>query len=188
MNTISASAGRLFVAPTMLVIVAAVVLTGCAAFSGDGASPDRIARAPTQSDVVEVVAIYDPFPWLFNPDDDTDKVLGIRIRSLFLISAKTKKGVFGDGTLRMTLYGVQHPPGSRPVRERLHEWQFDKVQAVNSRVAKKTWMGYGYMFDLAWPEEMDLAGREIALGIDYIRADGKLVRERPKYFQVMAGR
>ncbi len=187
MNTISASAGRPFVAPTIAAIVAGVALTGCATFLGDGASPEQIARAPTESDIVEVVAIYNPFPWLFSPDDDASRAVGIRIRSLFLISGKTKKGVFGDGTLRMTLYGVQHPPGSRPVREKLYEWQFDKVQAVDSRVAKKTWMGYGYMFDLAWPEEMDLAGREIALGIDYIRTDGKLVRERPKYFQVMAG-
>jgi len=187
MNTISASAGRLLVPPTIAAIVAGVVLAGCAAFPGDDASPAQIARAPTQSDIVEVVAIYDSYPWLFDPDDDTGKAVGIRIRSLFLISAKTKKGVFGDGTLRMTLFEVQHPPGSRPVREKLHEWQFDKVQAVNSRVTKKTLMGYGYMFYLAWPEEMDLAGREIALGIDYIRTDGKLVRERPKYFQVMAG-
>ncbi|HUW81392.1 MAG TPA: hypothetical protein VMZ31_01195 [Phycisphaerae bacterium] len=187
MNTISASAGRVFLASTIAAIVAGVVLTGCAAFPGDGASPGQIARAPTQSDIVEMVAIYDPFPWLFDPDDDTGKVVGIRIRSLFLISGKTKKGVFGDGTLRMTLYVVQHPPGLRPVREKLYEWQFEKVQAVNSRVAKKTWMGYGYMFDLPWSEEMDLTGREIALGIDYIRTDGKLVRERPKYFQVMAG-
>jgi hypothetical protein len=134
-----------------------------------------------------VVAIYDPFPWLFDPDDDTDKALGIRIRSLFLISAKTKKGVFGDGTVRMTLYAVQRSPESRPVREKLHEWKFDEAQAVASRVAKKTWMGYGYMFDLVWPEQINLAGQEIALGIDYIRTDGKLVRERPKYFRVMVG-
>jgi len=187
MNTIYASAGRVCVAPTTAVIMTAVVLTGCAGFLGDGASPGQIARAPTQSNIVEIIAIYDPLPWLLDPDDDTGKPLGIRIRSLFLVSGETKKGVFGDGILRMTLYGVRHTSGSRSVREKIHEWQFDKDQAVASRVAKKTWMGYGYMFDLTWPEEMSLAGQEIALGIEYQRTDGKVVRERPKYFRVMVG-
>jgi hypothetical protein len=187
MNTICANVARRRLAPTIAAVATGILLAGCAAFSGGPASPDRIARAPTEADIVDVVAIYDPFPWLFDPADDTDKVLGIRVRSLFLISAKSKKGVFGDGTLRMTLYQVQHPPGSRPVRQKLHEWKFDATEAVNSRVAKKTWMGYGYMFDLVWPEHLNLAGREIALSIDYTRTDGKIVRERPRHFRVVAG-
>jgi hypothetical protein len=149
--------------------------------------PERIAKAPTISDIVRVLPFYDLAPWLTHPEAESFKPLGIRIRSLFLISDKTQKGVFGDGTLRMVLYRIRREPGEPPIRQKVHEWSFDPEQAVPYRVAKETFLGYGYQFDLVWPEDLQLGGSELALVIEYLRSDGKVVRADPKYFKVLPG-
>lgn len=172
-------------------LASCLALLGCAddqrLGSGDWLKREQIANAPTESDIVRVFPVYDPVPWLVRRDDDSGEPIGIRISAVYLISDRTSKGVFGDGLLRMILYRISHPAGARSVRQKINEWQFDSQQAVVWRVTKPSWMGYGYQFDLIWPGDLDLPGREIALAIEYVRADGRAVRSVPKHFKVPIG-
>jgi len=170
-------------------LASCLLLLGCAdgGRAGDWHNAEQIANAPTESDIVRVFPVYEPTPWLVRQDDDSGEPIGIRVSSLYLISNRTGKGVFGDGLLRVVLYRITSPPGARPVRRKVKEWQFDCQQAVPWRVTKPSWMGYGYQFDLVWPADLELAGCEIALAIEYVRADGRVVRSTPKHFEVPTG-
>jgi hypothetical protein len=172
-------------------LVSCLVLLGCAdgrrAGDADWHKSGQIANAPTESDIVRVFPVYDPVPWLVRQDDDSGQPIGIRVSAVYLISDRTSKGVFGDGLLRMVLYRITYRPGAETVRTRVNEWQFDSQQAVAWRVTKPSWMGYGYQFDLVWPDDLDLPGCEIALAIEYVRTDGRVVRSTPKHFKVPTG-
>ncbi|MFQ6047883.1 MAG: hypothetical protein ACE5K7_00780 [Phycisphaerae bacterium] len=151
---------------------------------GNRLSPQQVMRIPTESDIVRVLAMYDADPWLVTRTAESFRAEGIRIRSLYLISAKTNKGVFGDGLIRVLLYRLDRDGR----RHKLQEWQFDRQQALPWRATERSWLGYGYQFDLAWPKQLDLAGQEIVIIVEYVRSDGTVVRSTPKHFLVPKGR
>ena len=174
----------------------ALVLGLCVAgFSGCASPPSgvtrsqwhtdaAIARAGTESDIIKILAMYNKSPWLRRVDADIPLPVGLRISSLYLISQQTGKGVFGEGLLRITLHRVERQPGGSRLMEKVAQWEYTVEQAVDWRVNKQSWMGYGYQFDLRWPEDVDVRGQALALRIEFARRDGKVVRAIPKHFRV----
>lgn len=138
-------------------------------------SPADVARMPTQPNVVNVLAIYNPYTcWIWNPDKS--RVRGVRVGSLYLIGPDYT-GVFGDGVIRPRVYVMERDDDGRKVPKLVKEWSLDVAQAVEFRAKKKTKLGWGYGLFLDWGD-LDLGGREIRVVIAFERGDGQVVTSK----------
>jgi len=171
----------------ILAFAACIACIGCADLgSGQWESGEAVAWARTTVDVERVLALYEKSPWLIERDADVPVAVGIRVSSLYLISSKTGKGVFGDGTIRFILQSAERVGSHTKRGAKLCEWRFDQQEAVDWRVTERSWMGNGYQFDLPWPDGVDPRDEAVALTVEFLRSDGKIVRSSPKYFRVPA--
>ncbi len=144
---------------------------------------EEVRNAPLESDIVNVYAHYNLFPWLqFDPTDPRPQ--GFMISSLFLVSARTSKGAFADGVITVKLYRVDRDEQRRQTRTLVHTWQFDPRQALPYRAVKRTVVGQGYQLHLRWPDDLDLVNREIVAIVEFTRLDGKVIRSAPKFLKV----
>jgi hypothetical protein len=144
---------------------------------------DEVEHAPLESDIVQVNAHFNLFPWLqFDPTDPRPQ--GLMISALFLVSSKTSKGAFADGLISVRLYRVDSDPQHQETRSLVHTWQFTPQQAMPFRAVKRTVVGQGYQLHLRWPKELDLVDREIVLIVEFTRLDGKIIRSGAKFLKV----
>jgi len=182
--------GALF--PSCLVVVGGL-------FAGCNVPPhvQQTVNAPLFDDVMAIMCTIRPKPWLNFDMSNPTRVNGIAI-NMYLISASTQKGVFGAGTIRVTLYESQPVSATTSsgagagtaryvVGNKLHEWVLPPDKAMPFRVLRRperTYvMGDGYQLRLSWGD-LNLAGRRVGLSIEYQRTDGRVVRRPPFWLQV----
>jgi hypothetical protein len=135
-------------------------------------------------------------PWLnFDPAHPA-RVNGLAV-NVYLVSASTQKGVFGAGTIRVVMF--EDLSGSRgrdaggkvdledAIGKKLYEWELTPEQATPYRVLrranKKHVLGDGYQLRLSWGD-LDLAGKNVALQLEYVRGDGQRVVRKPFWLQI----
>ncbi len=168
------------------------LLAGCgqpqSGLDGGSSDPYRmsvrdVAQAPLAPDIVEVHTHYNLFPWLqFDPADSRPQ--GFMISALFLVSARTEKGAFGDGVITVRLFRVERDARPRDARVLVHTWTFTPQEALPFRSTKRTVVGMGYQLRLRWPEDVDLTGEEVVVFVEFARPDGKVIRSGPKSLKV----
>lgn len=174
--------------------MAVMLLAGCAPQPGQPtgsvqAAPSKdpyrmsiqeVEQAPLDPDIVQVHTHYNSiFPWLqFDPTDPRPQ--GFMISALFLISSKTNKGTFGDGTITVKMYRVDRDAQRRETRTLVQTWDFNPQQALPYRATKRTIVGQGYQLRLRWREDLDLVNREIVVIVEFTRPDGKVIRSGAK--------
>jgi len=103
---------------------------------------------------------------------------------LYLVSAKTRKGAFADGLIRVKLYRVDRDGPGQERRHLVHVWEFTPEQALPYRALRRTYLGYGYQLHLRWPEDCDVIGKEICVVVEFVRPDNKVISSRPKFMRV----
>jgi hypothetical protein len=166
-----------------------LMLSGCEGVVGrDEQSRDR-GEPPTveevermlEPNVLGVSCIYEPFnPWIRN--EDRSEVRGIVIGGLYLEGPKVK-GVFGDGIIRPKLFVAYRDENGKKQWKLAKKWSFDVEEAMPFRAKKEKLYGWGYSLFLNWGD-LNLAGREIRMTVDFERRDGRIVRSGKKDFRV----
>lgn len=137
---------------------------------------------PTRDDIVSIRIIWGDLPWIFDADN---RAIGVKALTYF-VSAETERGSFVDGTISAALYRVDITRGGRSQRTLLHEWRFDRREALGHRLRRKYVMGYAYGMMLVWPETLDLIGRPVEFVFTYERRDGHMIGSGRKRLRVPA--
>lgn len=149
----------------------------------DNPTPSQVARVPTEPNIIQVITSYRNPPWLYTTDKS--RVCGIHVAGLYL-SGPDGKGVFGDGIIRPKLYVLERGEDGRKTPRLVHEWKFDVHDAIPYRGKRRRLQGWGYGFPLHWGE-LDLAGKEIRLVVEFERSDGQVIASGKKDDVVPAG-
>lgn len=153
-----------------------------------GSDAYRVMNMPTDPNVVQVVAFFDPpemNPWIWA--EDQTRVRGIIINSLYL-GGSEGKGVFGDGVIRPKLYVARQDDQGKTRWEVVREWSFDVQEAMPFRTKKQTVMGWGYgLIPLDWGDK-NLAHQLIRISISFECSNGRVVTRRSRQeYRVPAG-
>lgn len=156
------------------------LVCGC----GGPRSYKSVADMPLESDIAQVKKFYSASPWLSFDEAGDPNPEGFKA-TVYLISARTGKGAFGDGDIEVTIYS--HPrssgegAGAEPILEK--QWILSPESAMPCRAKSEQVMGFGYGLRLNWGDT-DLLGKTVSVHIDYRRTDGRLIRSQPKWLRV----
>lgn len=161
------------------------LLLALAAFSGGCANPRQtgptgpVWKEGVESNIIGVHKFFEDNPWLLFEEG----VDGVKI-TVYLEGAGKGKGVFGSGTILVTMYTVSRDIQNREVLKPIHDWELDAEKSFVWRALQESVMGWGYGLRLQWPSELDVRGREVAFGVKYVREDGRVLASRPHTFKV----
>jgi len=168
-------------------LLCAFSLVGCqstfAPFGPDAIRNHPIARVPLDPDIVQVKKFFEISPWLSFDPNDSRKPGGFKV-VVYLISAKTQRGAFGDGVIHIVMSLAEtdpNDPRAKHFRE-VRRWSYDPQQALLYRAKKKTVLGYGYQLRCNW-EDTDVLGKEIAIHVEFERKDGRILTSQPNYLR-----
>lgn len=134
-----------------------------------------VTKTEEHDDVYEIASLLPNNPWIRGQGS---KIVGLRVPAYF-VSGTTRRGSYVPGTILAWVYGYEADAAGNPQRVPLHVWEFDRTEAMNWRITKRSVMGYPYMFLLRWPQEIDLEGRTIELELGYERQKDKQVVVSP---------
>jgi len=170
-------------------------LPGCAQphsappVSSADASPAwfRGDEGPEESNIIRVNKFFSAEPWLTFSGDGTKQIDGLRF-AVYLEGPRQRKGVFGTGTLVVTMFRLDRDPTGREIATQVYEWELPRDKAYQWRSKKATALGWGYGLRLQWGPEVEVAGRQIAIVVKYIREDGRIVYSSRKVLKVPSGK
>lgn len=162
-----------------ITIVSMALLTvGCA--SGRGWQTQQSGRAAKMpgpepvSNIVSVNKFFSAVPWLIFDDPSSGRIDGFKC-TVYLEGHDSPKGVFGTGTIVVTMYRLDNDPLGREFPTQVHEWELPPEKAFPWRAKKLTMIGWGYGLRLHWDKDLDVMGKRIAILVKYIRDDGRVI-------------
>lgn len=180
--------------PRRLCLVASLVVaamsSGCTdPMTGEPVTliPMKVASsaddAPTEQNIVRVNKFFHANPWLTFNNDGSDRVDGIRF-SVYLEGPHRSGGVFGSGTMVVSMYRLDVDQTGRERPTKVHEWELPSEQAYPWRAKKKSLLGWGYGLRLQWDDKLRLEGRQVAMVIKYVREDGQVISSTRQVLKV----
>jgi hypothetical protein len=131
-------------------------------------------ESPIESNIVHVNKFFSSNPWLSFDSDGTSKVDGVRF-AVYLEGPTSPHGVFGTGRMVVTMYQLDCDPTGKESAKQLYEWDLPPEKAYPWRAKTRTALGWGYGLRLQWDRNIDIAGKQIAFLVKYIREDGKTI-------------
>ena len=165
-------------------------LAGCDPAAGGIRPPvrdsaaDKVARMPTEPNILNVVAVYNPYtPWLWT--EDKARARGIYIGGLYLIGPNWQ-GVFGDGVIKPRLYVMERQPDGTKAPVLVKEWSFGVEEVLPFRGKMRSKLGWGYGLPLDWGD-LNLGGREIRVVVAFEGSDAQIVTSAKKDLIVPPG-
>lgn len=162
---------------TSAALVIGSLLAGCA-----NKKENSITTSPMEADVFQIIKFYPAQMWQRRRVDDLNP--NGFVVTVYLISGKTQKGAFGDGTIHVDMHVAQYDKAGMKTFVPAYSWSLDPDQALPYRVIKEGAIGWGYMLHLFWPDDVDVLGKEVSLTISYTRSDGRVIRSRPHHHRV----
>lgn len=141
------------------------------------------AEPPPESNIVRVNKFFSQNPWLSFTNDGSGKVDGVSF-TVYLEGPRGPRGVFGTGTLVVTMYRVDRDPLGRESVTPAHEWVLPPDQAYPWRCKRPSAMGWGYGLRLQWPETVKVAGKQVAMIVKYVREDGREISSSRQVLKV----
>lgn len=152
-----------------------------------GAPPPKAApSAAPQSNVVRVTKFFNQNPWLSFTSDGSAMVDGVGF-AVYLEGADGPRGVFGTGTIVVTMYRLDFDPLGREMATPVHEWVLPPDKAYPWRSKRATALGWGYGLRLQWPETVKVAGKQVAIIVKYVREDGREISSSRQVLKVPVG-
>jgi len=137
-----------------------------------------------EPNIVRVNKIFESFPWLSFGNDGSGKIDGFKC-AVYLESANSRsKGVFGYGTLVVTMYRMDRDAAGGEVAAPVQEWQLPPEEAYVYQGKSPTSLGWGYGLRLRWDDRVQVGGRVVAIVIKFIREDGRVVSSSRKVLKV----
>ncbi len=149
-----------------------------------GAAP-RTGDPGMESNIVRVNKFFGANPWLSFKSDGSSAVDGVRC-TVYLEGAAQPKGVFGNGTILVDMYELVEGLESKEQPRQIHQWRMGPDEAYAWRAKKETYMGWAYSLRLNWPDHLDVAGRQVAFVVRYIRDDGRIINSSRQVLRVPA--
>ncbi len=138
---------------------------------------------PPESNIVRVNKFFSQNPWLSFTNDGSGKVDGVSF-TVYLEGPRGPRGVFGTGTLVVTMYRLDRDPLGRESVTPAHEWVLRPDQAYPWRCKRPSAMGWGYGLRLQWPETVKVAGKQVAIIVKYVREDGREISSSRQVLKV----
>lgn len=147
--------------------------------------PKPISAPPSaeESNIIRVNKIFDSFPWLSFASDGSGRVDGFKC-AVYLEGARSTKGVFGTGTLVVSMYRLDADALGREVPTEVQCWTFTRDEAMQFRAREMKMLGWGYGLRLRWDDQVKVSGKKIAVVIKYVRDDGRVVSSSRKVLRV----
>lgn len=170
--------------PRAAVTSVTAALLAFASFIAGCGDPNKsvISTSPMEADVFQIVKFFPAQMWQRRALNDVNP--NGFVVTVYLISGKTQKGAFGDGTINVELRVARHDDKGRKTYEPVHAWSLDPDQALPYRVKREAILGWSYMLHLFWPDDADVLGKEVSITLSYERSDGATVRTRPHHNRV----
>lgn len=165
-----------------LILVTVGLSAGCT-WAGAGSQTGPVWTRGIESDIVAVHKFFDDTPWLLFSSDGTGRVDGVKI-TVYLEGAGKGKGVFGSGTIIVTMYRIARDAQGAEIVKPIHTWEMDAERAYVWRAKHETALGWGYGLRMQWPSDLDVAGQEVAFDVKYERESGQVIASRPQRFLV----
>jgi len=138
------------------------------------AAASEPAQPELQSNIIRVHKFFPPSPWLSFSGDGTGRAEGVRC-TVYLEGPNGPQGVFGDGTIVVSMFEIVPQGRGREEAVKIHEWELSPDEAAPWRAKHKTALGWGYGLRLQWPDELAVYGKQVAFVIRYVRTDGRVV-------------
>ena len=145
--------------------------------------PPEQPEPPAESNIVRVNKFFSQNPWLSFKSDGSGTVDGVSF-TIYLESATQPKGVFGTGTIVVTMYRLGHDPLGREVVSQIHEWVLPPPEAYRWRSTRASAMGWGYGPRLQWPDSINVGGKQVAFIVKYVREDGRAISSSRQVLKV----
>lgn len=147
--------------------------------------PKPISAPPSteESNIIRVNKIFDSFPWLSFASDGSGRVDGFKC-AVYLEGARSTKGVFGTGTLVVSMYRLDADALGREVPTEVQCWTFTREEAMQFRAREMKMLGWGYGLRLKWDDNVSVCGKKVAVVIKYVRDDGRVVSSSRKVLRV----
>lgn len=162
---------------TAVLLAAGFQLGGCAAPTQHPAGTTELT-----SDIFQIVKFFPAQMWQRRRLDDVNP--NGFVVTVYLISGKTQKGAFADGTIRVEMNVADYDDQRKKRYLPAHTWALDPDQAMPYRVKREGVLGWGYMLHLFWPDDVDVLGKEVSITLSYERSDGGTIRARPHHNRV----
>ncbi|MFH1417753.1 MAG: hypothetical protein ABII12_05630 [Planctomycetota bacterium] len=138
-----------------------------------------------ESNIVRVNKFFGANPWLTFKSDGSSAVDGVRC-TVYLEGAAQPKGVFGNGAILVDMYELAQDADGKEQPCQAHQWRLGPEEAYAWRAKKETYMGWAYSLRLNWPDHLDVAGRQVAFVVRYVRDDGRVVSSSRQVLRVPA--
>jgi hypothetical protein len=170
-------------------VVGLTAMTGCGPQAGISVDPMRqhpIAKVPLDPDIIRVVKFFSISPWINFDPNNSRKPGGFAVEALYLVSARTERGAFGDGIIRVIMTAVDRDEKGKKVVREVQRWSFDPEEALPYRLKEKQVLGYGYQLRCNWGDA-DVLGKEIAIRVEFERRDGRVITGQANHFLVPTG-
>lgn len=155
-----------------------------------GASPSKTLADPPEpppvSNIVRVNKFFSQNPWLSFKNDGSGNIDGVSF-TVYLEGASQPRGVFGTGTIVVTMYRLSADPVGREVVVPVHEWVLPPDKAYPWRSKRPSAMGWGYGLRLQWPDTVNVGGKQISFTVKYIREDGREISSSRQVLKVPIG-
>ena len=179
---------RFLISKVVCPAVAIAALTGCTQQDierWEAAQRPLLGQsvAPVESNIVRVNKFFSQAPWLSFKNDGSKKVDGVSF-SLYLEGPSAPKGVFGTGTIVVSMYRLDTDPLGKEVATQVKEWVMTADEAYPWRAKKQTALGWGYGLRLNWGDDVNVAGKQVAIVAKYIREDGRTISSSRQVLKV----
>lgn len=167
------------------VFVSLLVLTSCNDPNTQwGAASSKSTPDPApQSNVVRVTKFFSQNPWLSFTSDGSAKVDGVGF-AVYLEGTEGPRGVFGTGTIVVTMYRLDFDPLGREMATPVHEWVLPPDKAYPWRAKRPSALGWGYGLRLQWPDSVKVGGKQVAFIVKYVREDGREISSSRQVIKV----
>jgi hypothetical protein len=132
----------------------------------------------TRDDVIRIIPYWSQVPWL----KSSDVVVGFGVR-VYFVSGETEVGTFVPGQIQI-LTNLLTPEGDYLRRSLVHQKTIVGQEEVGFRVRRKSPIGYSYGFPVRWPDDLNLAGKQIEVLIRYVRTNGTTIDSASKRLRV----
>lgn len=171
--------------PLALLMCLVGTTTGCQDGQNGWGGSRRGQDPPAESNIIRVFKFVSSNPWLIFKNDGSGRVDGVRI-TVYLEGPGKAKGVFGTGTLLVAMYRLDRDALGQEITRPIHEWELPPEKAYPWRAKKETALGWAYSLRLQWPASLDLAGRDVAILVKYVRDDGRVIGSSRQTLRVPA--
>ncbi len=136
-----------------------------------------------QSNIIRVNKFFNEYPWLNFTGGGDGRVEGLKC-TIYLTSPDSLKGVFGSGTIIVSMFRLDRDPSGNEIPTPVQEWELPPEVAYLWQTKKPSLLGWGYTLRLQWDKGIEVEGHKIAVVIKYVREDGRVISAAPQILRV----